>query len=144
MLRQSEADNVCASMMSLPFADNCFDVIVSGLALGHATDMSDWMSEVARVLRPGGTLLYSDFHPAAIDAGLTRSFRAQDGTAVTVPHQCFGVDAQRRGLAEANLKLEVLHEVRVGMDLKEEFPKSDEFYRRWHGLPIVLIVRAYK
>ena len=34
-----------------------------------------WMGEIARVLNGGGVLLYSDFHPEAARAGLTRSFK---------------------------------------------------------------------
>jgi hypothetical protein len=37
-----------------------------------------------------------------------------------------------------------VHEVRVGVELREPFPKSEDFYRRWDGLPIVLVVRARK
>ena len=58
---------MCGSMMQLPFGGATFDVVISGLALGHASSIHDWMIEVDRVLKPGGTLLYSDFHPEAAD-----------------------------------------------------------------------------
>jgi hypothetical protein len=32
----------------------------------------------------------------------------------------------------------------VGIELTERFAKSAAFYRRWHGLPLVLVVRAEK
>jgi hypothetical protein len=54
------------------------------------------------------------------------------------------VALQQEAAAAANLAIEVIHEVRVGIELKESFPKSEEFYRRWDGLPIVLVVRARK
>ncbi len=69
---------VCGSMMQLPFADRAFDVVISGLALGHAANVRTWMAEVSRVLAGGGTLLYSDFHPDAARAGLPRSFKDQN------------------------------------------------------------------
>jgi hypothetical protein len=37
-----------------------------------------------------------------------------------------------------------VHEVRVGIELCEPFAKCEDFYRNWHGLPIVLVVRAHK
>jgi hypothetical protein len=61
-----------------------------------------------------------------------------------VPHRCYDVALQQEAAAAANLAIEVIHEVRVGIELKEPFPKSEEFYRRWDGLPIVLVVRARK
>jgi len=146
MLEQvtSAAHRVCANMMSLPFADGVFDVVISGLALGHASAVQPWMEEIARVLTPGGTLLYSDFHPEAARAGLTRSFKDQDNQTCTVPHHCFDPVLQREAAARAGMQIEMMHEVRVGDELREPFANSEDFYGRWHSLPIVLIVRARK
>ncbi len=145
MLAQVEAPNrVCASMMVLPFKAGAFDVVISGLAVGHATGIRPWMAEMARVLADGGVLLYSDFHPEAARAGLRRSFKDQYDRACTVPHHTFDVASQREAAAAANLTIETIHEVRVGFELTERFSDSEEFYRRWHGLPIVLVVRARK
>jgi malonyl-CoA O-methyltransferase len=135
---------VCASMMHLPFAAGTFDVVISGLALGHAADVYPWMAEIARVLRKGGTLLYSDFHPEAARAGLTRSFKDQDEQSCSVPHRNFPVAAQLDAASAAGLRVQAVHEVRVGIELREAFAKSEDFYRQWNGLPIVLVVRANK
>lgn len=145
MLRQvSVATRVCGSMMQLPFAAQAFDVVISGLALGHAAGVHTWMAEAARVLKPGGTLLYSDFHPEAARAGLTRSFKDQNADSCTVPHHCHAVALQLEAAAAADLAVDIVHEVRVGEELRESFPNSEEFYGRWDGLPIVLVVRARK
>jgi ubiquinone/menaquinone biosynthesis C-methylase UbiE len=145
MLTQvSAAKRVCASMMQLPFAQETFDVVISGLALGHAPDVYAWMRETSRVLRPGGVLLYSDFHSQAAQAGLTRSFRDASDRHCTVPHQCYDIASQQAAAAAAGLTIDRIHEIRVGEELREPFPKSEDFYERWHGLPLVLIVRARK
>jgi ubiquinone/menaquinone biosynthesis C-methylase UbiE len=145
MLKQvSEDAKVCASMMHLPFAANTFDVVISGLALGHAADIHGWMFEIARVLRKGGLLLYSDFHPEAARAGLTRSFKNQKAQTYSVPHRYFDVATQLQAAQAAEMTVEQVHEVRVGEEMREAFPKSEDFYRQWNGLPIVLVVRARK
>jgi ubiquinone/menaquinone biosynthesis C-methylase UbiE len=145
MLRQvSAASRICASMMHLPFQAAEFDCVVCGLALGHATDVRKWMVEVARVLRPGGTLLYSDFHPEAVRAGMTRSFKDEGDATWTVPHHAYEIDCQRDAAAAAGLEIETLSEVRMGLELKEAFRGSEQIYRDWHGLPVVLSVRARK
>ncbi|HEX2494865.1 MAG TPA: methyltransferase domain-containing protein [Steroidobacter sp.] len=140
----SVGDRVRANMMQLPFIDDAFEIVISGLALGHASEIRGWMGETARVLKGGGVLLYSDFHPEAARAGLTRSFKDALNRSFTLPHCCYGLSDQREAVAAANLTLEVMHEVRVGVDLQEAFPGSDAFYREWRGLPLVLIVRARK
>ena len=144
MLRQvCGATRVCGDMMRLPFSRDCFDVVISGLALGHASDLNDWMSETARVLKPGGTLLYSDFHPEAARMGLQRSFKDRQDRSWTVPHFQHDLASQLAAAASAKLTVDQIDEVRVGVELRESFENSDEFYRRWAGLPIVLIVRAH-
>jgi ubiquinone/menaquinone biosynthesis C-methylase UbiE len=48
MLAQvSGARRVRASMMHLPFDRDAFDIVICGLAIGHATDVGAWMTEVA-------------------------------------------------------------------------------------------------
>jgi malonyl-CoA O-methyltransferase len=93
------ASRVRADMMHLPFADGAFDVVISGLAVGHATALDRWAAEIARVLGRGGVLLYSDFHPAAARAGMTRSFVDSLGVRWTVPHRRFELADHRAALA---------------------------------------------
>jgi ubiquinone/menaquinone biosynthesis C-methylase UbiE len=145
MLAQvSDASRVCGNMLQLPFRDESFDVVVSGLALGHAADVFSLMSEMARVLRKGGRLLYSDFHPAASQNSMTRSFTDECGQSWTVPHHRHDLATQHEALAASGLTLEAAQEVRAGHEMREEFSGSEQFYRRWHGLPLVLVIRARK
>jgi malonyl-CoA O-methyltransferase len=145
MLRQVTGGvRILASMVRLPFAQDTFDVVVSGLALGHAVELEPWMNEVARVLGPGGTLLYSDFHPEASLHGLRRSFSDRWNRRHTVPHCCHGLDSQRQAAVSAGLTVHVALELRAGIEFQEAFPGSDEFYRRHFGTPLVLVVRAHK
>jgi malonyl-CoA O-methyltransferase len=135
---------VQASMTSLPFARGVFDVVVSGLAVGHASSIQQWMSEVSRVLDRDGVLLYSDFHPEAARAGLPRSFKDEQGERYVVPHNSYEVGAQQAAAAMASLEIETIRELRVGVEISEPFTGSEDFYRQWHGLPLVLVVRARK
>jgi ubiquinone/menaquinone biosynthesis C-methylase UbiE len=48
----------------LSFADDAFDLVVIALALCHLADPTAAVRELARVLRPGGTLVITDPHPA--------------------------------------------------------------------------------
>ena len=135
---------VCADMLRLPFGAAVFDAVLSGLAIGHCHDLDAWMIEAARVLRPGGTLLYSDFHCEAARAGLTRSFSDAHQRSYTLMHACHEPEAQRRAAARAQLQVSAMLEARVGIELTEPFEGSEDFYRRWHGLPLVLVVQAVR
>lgn len=145
MLEQvANADRVCASMTQLPFRAAVFDAVVCGLAVGHAADIHQWMSELARVLRPEGNLVYSDFHSEAIRAGMTRSFKDAADVTWTVPHQTYDLSCQQDAMNAAGLTVETVRELRMGMELNEAFPGSEQVYRQWYGVPVVLIVRACK
>jgi malonyl-CoA O-methyltransferase len=133
---------VRATLTQLPFVDGAFDIVVSGLALGHAQDLRQCFAEICRVLRPGGVLLYSDFHFEATRAGQVRSFRDASGQRLELPADGFPAPMHRAAAAAAGLQVDVFRELRAGIELDEPFTGSEEFYRRWAGTPIVLIVRA--
>lgn len=142
--RVTDCARVQASMMSLPFARGVFDFVICGLAIGHALGLLQWMCEISRVSGPQSDLLYSDFHPEAARAGLTRSFKDESGRTHTVPHNAYDLAAQTAAARAAGFLIETVQELRVGIEVDEPFEGSESFYRRWHGLPLVLIVHARK
>ena len=55
---------VQADALDMPFADNSFDVAFTAYgAIGFVADSGKLMHEAARVLRPGGKLVFSVLHP---------------------------------------------------------------------------------
>ncbi len=144
LARMISGTKVRADMMRLPFADASFDLVVSGLAAGHASSFRRWVAEVVRVLDRGGTFLYSDFHPEATKAGIVRAFKDRDQRTCKVPHRRYDTALQGRVMTAAGLNVETVQEIRVGVQMRETFPGCEDFYRRWHGVPIVLVVRARK
>jgi len=145
MLERSPlASRVRANMMHLPFAVGSFDIVVAGLAVGHAPRLRDWLDEVARVLAPGGCLVYSDFHPDAAAAGMTRSFVDDQQRKHVLEHRRYQLSDHLAAAPLAGLEIEVWREARVGRELREPFTGSVDFYRRRHDLAVVLAVRMRK
>jgi ubiquinone/menaquinone biosynthesis C-methylase UbiE len=56
-----------ADVVSLPFADEAFDLVVSSFSLHHWEEPEAAVPELARVLRPGGALVIYDFTRAPFD-----------------------------------------------------------------------------
>jgi malonyl-CoA O-methyltransferase len=142
--RVARGNAVRGDLLTLPLRDAGFDVVVSGLALGHASDLRACMREIARVLKPGGTLLYSDFHPLAQQRGHVRTFRDPRGALRVLPFAGHDRDEHLAALAAARLDLDALFEPRAGLEFQEKFPASEQFYRDWRGVPMLLIAQAHK
>ncbi len=60
---------------ALPFAAGSFDLVVSGLMLSHVANLRLVIDEFFRVLRPGGFLLATDFHPDVVAQGWRAEMR---------------------------------------------------------------------
>lgn len=58
----------------LPFADECADIVVCSFAFGYVSDPERLVEELGRVTKQGGTVIASDLHPKALDAGWRRTF----------------------------------------------------------------------
>ena len=69
--------NVCGDATRLPFADRAFDLVNASLMAGDIPDLCGWLSEIARVLVPGGRVIYSDFHPAWHERGVAANVPGQ-------------------------------------------------------------------
>jgi SAM-dependent methyltransferase len=54
-----------AELERIPLPDDSVDAVVCGLVLSHARDIRPGVTELARVLRPGGRLIVSNPHPFA-------------------------------------------------------------------------------
>ena len=68
---------VCADVQALPLPDAGFDLVHSNLCLQWCDDPGLALAEFARVLRPGGLLLFSTFGPATLHE-LRTAFAAAD------------------------------------------------------------------
>jgi ubiquinone/menaquinone biosynthesis C-methylase UbiE len=64
---------VAASMDALPFPENSFELVTANMVLEHSNDPVALMSEVWRVLSPGGTFVFhtpNKYFPASMIAAL--------------------------------------------------------------------------
>jgi ubiquinone/menaquinone biosynthesis C-methylase UbiE len=145
MLQRADVPRrVQADMTRLPFVSASFDIVVSGLAVGHVRHLVPWAGELSRTLAAGGTVLYSDFHPEAARVGLTRSFKDASEGAWTLPHYRHELVDHLDALATAGFTIELVRELRAGREVNEVFAGSERFYREHAALPLVLIVRAHR
>ena len=94
-----------ADLRALPFDDASIDVVVCGLALGDFAELELALSEIARVVRETGCVIYSVVHPAGEQAGWSRTFES-DGRQVAIDGFWHSLEHHRRACAAAGLTIE--------------------------------------
>jgi len=115
-----------ATTEAIPLASNSIDVILCGLALGHLSRLAPSIGEIARILKPGGCALISDFHPFIFLNGARRTFTAPDGSTYAVEHYAHLYADYHRAVSDAGLVIDAILE-----------PRRD-------NTPIVIIYRLIK
>jgi SAM-dependent methyltransferase len=89
-----EGSAVLADGSALPFSTACFDRAIAAEVLEHLPDDGPVLSELARVLRPGGTLAVTvpSFFPEVVNWALSREYHNVAGGHVRVyrRRQLFG------------------------------------------------------
>jgi len=135
---------VVADLSDLPFPDNTFDLVFSIYVLEHVSDSAPVISEIGRVLKPGGLFLSltpNRFHYVALLSRLTPAtfhtwWIARHGRA---PRDTFPTfyklntrRALRRQFASGDFEL-------IGFDMVEGLPGYLAF-----SLPTFLVGAAYE
>lgn len=115
MLAQVEPGHgrlVRGQIEALPFASRSFDIVVSGLVLGDTAHLALAIAELARVLRPGGQLIFSVVHPFGAEKGWSRTFEA-GGRQCAVAGFWHSVLQYREACAAAELTIAAWREPRL-------------------------------
>jgi malonyl-CoA O-methyltransferase len=94
-----------ADLRALPFDAMSIDLIVCGLALGDFAEIELALGEMARVLRPGGHVIYSVVHPSGEAAGWSRTFEAA-GRQIAVDGFWHSIERHREACAAAGLTID--------------------------------------
>jgi len=74
------------NLLCLPFADESLDLVVTAGALEYVP-LADGITELARVIRPGGHLLHLPVHPGLIGVFLEILFRFKSHPPLEVKDQ---------------------------------------------------------
>jgi malonyl-CoA O-methyltransferase len=92
-------------LRALPLEAMSIDVAVCGLALGDFAELDLALIEIARVLRPGGCVIYSVVHPAGEAMGWSRTFES-GGRTMAVDGFWHSLDRHREACIAAGLTVE--------------------------------------
>lgn len=126
---------------ALPLRSDSCDLVVSSLMAGDLDTVATWVGEAARILEPGGHLVYSDFHPTWLERGWTRTFEDTDGRTFSLPFRTHRLDDHEDALTAAGLTRIACHEFALPNDGSAA---TDDMRRRWRDPLIGVVVHARK
>ena len=120
------------------FEDSAFDLIISTLTIGHIKDIHLQFQEWDRILKTGGKILITDFHPDAFSAGMKRSFPHKDEV-IEVENYLYETEYLKKIFS--NLKWEVIsvYVKNINEDVKHLFEKQNYMsaYDKFYGTPLI-------
>jgi malonyl-CoA O-methyltransferase len=135
---------VAADVRALPLRAGAFDLIWCRLVVGHLPELDGVYGELARVSRRDSLLIVSDFHPAAVAAGHTRTFRDASGQLRTIVHHVHGPDDHRRAALTAGWSLDRVLDAAPGpaeRTIYERAGRAEQFdQEQEQELPLVLVM----
>ena len=125
---------------SLPIAGGVADLVLCTLTLGHIAAWAAALRELSRVLTPGGTLILTDFHPAAATHGWRRTFR-HDGRVYELENHIYSVPELREAAPQLHLAESV--DARFDLPERELFVRAGrtEQFEAACTVPAVLLTR---
>jgi malonyl-CoA O-methyltransferase len=129
-----------ADVRALPLINETFDVVFCRLVIGHLRDPDPAYAELARVCRPGGTIVVTDFHAAAAQAGHKRTFRDADGQTHEIEHYVHTASDHAAVARARRLSVERCDNGVVGPTIRPAYVAAGRLahYEAQLGLPLVL------
>lgn len=118
--------------------DACFDVIVTTLTIAHIADIDEAIAAWSRILRPGGDLIITDFHPETLAKGGSRSFTHR-GKTLSVVNYIHRLDEVIRTFLKYDLPVVAKVERNIDDRVKHYYAlqKALPVYERFKGTPVI-------
>lgn len=141
MLARARRPRLCGDARQLPFRSGRFDLVNASLMVGDIADLPGWALEISRVLRPGGHVVYSDFHPTWTEFGWRRTFRSADGSTHDLGFEPHTIEAHLDALTAGGFGVDAIREPRL---VDDGDPGVRRFKTQWGDVPVVVVFHATK
>ena len=125
--------------------DASCDLIVSTLALAHIPEAGKALAEWERVLKPGGEILLTDYHPDALAQGGNRTFK-HEGKLVAVKNYVHSIQSVVHIAKQLNWELMRITERKIDERVKGYYEKQGALavYEKFKGVPIIYGIHLKK
>lgn len=121
------------------------DIIISTLTIAHIKDAKKALQEWSRILKPGGEIIVTDYHPAALAKGGKRTFKYRNKT-IAVKNYVHSIEKIKETTGNLLLKVLSLTERSIDQQVKSFYQRQNELemFEAWKGTPIIYGIHLKK
>ena len=123
----------------LPLRADCFDAVLCALVGEHLDDLRAVFRELYGVLKPGGRLVFSVYHPEMAAAGIEANFE-RSGVEFRLGASLHKVDDYMNTIEDAGFKRLAHYEFFGDEALAGTIPVASKYL----GFPLLLVIEAKK
>jgi ubiquinone/menaquinone biosynthesis C-methylase UbiE len=119
-------------------ADQSGDIVISTLTMAHIDDLEDAMEEWNRILKPGGYMLLTDYHPESLAKGAQRTFE-HNGKTIAIRNNIHSINKVNKLAGQLGLKTIRFSEKIVDESLKKFYVEQNALaiFERFQNVPII-------
>ena len=121
----------------LPVGPRRFDAVLCALVSEHLTNLPLTFAEFSRVLRPGGRLVFSAFHPELAAAGIEANFESE-GVEHRLGAEPHTVDDYLNRISGSGFRIRSQQVFRGDSELVREIGWAEKY----RGRPLLLLIDA--
>ena len=119
-------------------ADNTVDIIISTLTIAHIENAKEALQEWNRVLKPGGYVIITDYHPIALQKGGKRTF-THKGATISVKNYIHSIEELQQIAGQLQWQTLRLVEKKVDETVRSFYEKQHALavFESFKGTPII-------
>lgn len=121
------------------------DIIFSTLTIAHIEHAEKALEEWNRVLKPGGDIVITDYHPVALEKGGKRTFSYKEKT-IAVKNYVHSISKLKEIAGQLHLEVFRLVEKSIDEQARRYYEKQNALavYEAWKGTPIIYGIHLKK
>jgi malonyl-CoA O-methyltransferase len=147
-IRSKGVSLIQSSLEQLPISDAQFDIGIASLVLSHAPNIRTTLIEIARILRPGASLVLTDVHWSFNERKWHRTFRPMTSPSKRIaPRSYFHTLTDYQQAFEQNhLVIERFLEPTIGLSVRPIFERSGmvDVFNQYEGQPLLAVFQLRK
>ena len=118
--------------------DQSYDVIISTLTIAHIKNIEEALQAWCRILKPGGDIIITDFHPGTLAYGGKRTFKHHN-TQIAVQNYVHQLIDIKEIMSNNNFTLVAQEEVKIDETVKHYYANQNAMhvYESYKGFPII-------